>query len=117
MGVGYVLSKFYNSQERAEALVALGDLSSLKRKSCAACVAVHTFDTPLIRAPRQLRSQQVTVAYAGDRGVTDPDITLPKVGKTIKEVENLICDFAYSYVFSNGEWKVGRSKLSKFQPC
>lgn len=113
-GVGYHLQKFYNSQEHAEALIALGDLSSVYEHIAPPEGATHTFDNRYIEEGQ--RWTKVTTAYGRDRGETDPEIIKPKIGKSIKEVENLICDFAHSYVFSNGEWKVDRKKLSKYHP-
>lgn len=115
-GVGFMLANHYNTQERAEALVALGDISSLKENLAPPEGVIHTFDKPYCEDPKDNYARsKVTVAYGRDRGENDPSVCKPKVGKSIKSVECQICDFAYTYVFSNGEWKVGRSKLSKFQ--
>lgn len=94
LGVGAKLHIHYNSQEKAEALIALGDLSSLREKLAPEEGTTHTFDNP---------QADVTVAYGRDRGETDPDYTHPKTGKTVEEVSNKI-DCAYIYVFRNGRW-------------
>lgn len=117
-GVGYHLHNFYNSQERAEALIALGDLSTLKENLEPPEGVTHTFDAPYIEDVKANRAtSKVTVAYGRDRGETDPEICKPKIGKTIKQVEDMICDFAHSYVFANGKWKVDRKDLAKFHPA
>ena len=56
---GAILLKHYNTQEKVEALLALGDISSLKEST--ECPYGHSFDTPL---PHH------TVAYGRDRGET-----------------------------------------------
>lgn len=118
MGVGYHLFHHYATQEKVEALIALGDISTLKENVAPPDGVIHTFDAPYIEdAKANHATSKVTVAYGRDRGETDPSIINPKIGKSIKQVEDMICDFAHSYVFSNGEWKVDRKKLSKFHPA
>ncbi len=117
-GVGFHLFNHYNTLEKVKALVELGDLSTLKENLAPPLGVVHTFDNPYI-GNRSKKSNPadstVTVACGRDRGETDPDCIKPKIGRSIKEVEGKICDFAHSYVFSNGEWKVDRKKLSIYQ--
>lgn len=104
LGVGYKLHSIYNTQEKVEALVELGDLSSLRDKLSPEPGTIHTFDKP---------QTGVTVAYGRDRGEKD---VAYKVGKTVLEVEDLISDFAYSYVFKNGSWRVRHYSRKTFKP-
>ena len=102
---GKILLEHYNSQERAEALIALGDLSSLRENLAPPEGVVHTFDN--------YSQIKVTVAYGRDRGQTSPDYIHPKVGKSPDEVADQI-DCAYIYVFRNGRWlykSIGRKTL------
>lgn len=117
-GVGNILFNFYNSQERAEALIALGDVSAVYEHLAPPEGITQTFDKRYIEQGQKWT--KVTFAYGRDNGDTDPERILPKVGRSANQVADLICDFAYCYVFSNGEWKfgeckVGRTKLSKLQ--
>jgi len=59
-----ILKKHYNSQEMAELLVSLGDLSSLQERPSPRMGEYHTFDKPI---------SDVCVAYGRDRGETDCD--------------------------------------------
>lgn len=111
---GKILLEHYNSQERVEALIALGDLSSLRENLAPPEGVVHTFDKPYMENPHDNYSHtKVTVAYGRDRGETSPDYILPKVGKSPDEVADQI-DCAYIYVFRNGRWlykSIGRKTL------
>jgi len=116
--VGFHLFNHYNSQERAEALVALGDISGLYEHLAPPPGKKHSMDNRYIEPGDKWT--RITTAYGRDDGQTDPERVLPKVGRSANQVADLIHDFAYCYVFSNGEWKfgeckVGRTKLSKVQ--
>lgn len=91
---GRILFEHYNSQERAEALVAPGDMSSLAEQ----CTKPkgHSFDK---------RVEGYTVYYGRDRGETG---TEAKVGKTLHEVwpkQDTWTEF--TYVWDDGKWWVG----------
>jgi hypothetical protein len=91
-GVGAVLEAYYTDKERVEALLALGDISSLGCKlseedACAvgdiACI-----------------SPEVTVAYHRDRG---EQLNPCKVDLSLDSFKR--SDFGdYAYVFTAGEW-------------
>lgn len=103
--VGKMLFNHYNTLDKAEALIALGDLSSLKENLAPPEGATHTFDNPYVEdKTSNYASSKVTVAYGRDRGETDPDFVHPKAGKTVDEVSDKI-DCAYVYVFRNGAWR------------
>lgn len=89
---GKILQEHYNSLERAEALVAIGDLSSLA-PSCD-CPEGHSFDTP---------AEGYCVAYGRDRG---EDGTAPNVFETLSDYRSNFQDEEYNYLFRNGEWEV-----------
>lgn len=68
-GVGKTLHEHYSSQERAEALSALGAISSLAGRPLLEAPAdrSHSFDAPM---------EEVVIAYGRDRGETDVDATI-----------------------------------------
>lgn len=77
-GVGETLKEFYNTPEKVEQLLALGDISIL---------ADNLDDT---------------VAYHRDRG---EELQMGRIFDTYREmVDNVFCD--YIYVFNDGEWYV-----------
>lgn len=80
-GVGEMLRKNYTSKEQVEALMELGDLSSLGS------------------------NLQNTVAYARDRG---EEKVPPVVGKTFDRIRKEI-DHEYAYLFKDGKWHVIRA--------
>ena len=93
-GVGATLQEHYTNPEKVEALIALGDISSLSR-----CVSVnipgvtHTFDNP---------DPDVTVAYHRDRG---EKILAPSIDPDVRNFAKSFYE-QYAYVFTQqGEWK------------
>jgi hypothetical protein len=104
---GRLLQQYYASQERAEALVALGDISSL-----AETIGVkHDFDyrfkfydkygsnrQAMYEDPEYLRLARMCMAYGRDRGEKNVDAA---VGDTLEEVFE---DEEYVYVWRDGEW-------------
>lgn len=91
---GRMLLEHYNTQEKAEALVALGDMSSLD-------ISIekpsgHTFDNP---------TNGYTVFYGRDRGETGVECSVSDTlyGRRSKE--------EYNYVWENGKWSWDRGEL------
>ena len=90
---GRILQKHYNTQERAEALVALGDISSL-RENIEPTDGIHDFDNP---------QPDVTVYYGRDRGEKDVhnrkywNVDMYRLDGQQEE---------YDYLFADGEWTV-----------
>jgi hypothetical protein len=82
-----LLLNHYNSQEDAEALVALGSISSLRERIAPNEDEVHTFDESI---------KDVTIAHHRDRG----DELEQYKGKTKDDV----CDEEWYYHFEDGEW-------------
>jgi len=84
-----ILQKHYNSQEQAEALVALGDLSSLRSRLAPEAGEQHSFSNAV---------EDVCIFYGRDRGET---------GCGYATSHKPVKDFNYCYVFEDGEWKNG----------
>ena len=83
---GNILSKYYNTKEKVDDLIALGDLSSIGKKLNPTTDA-HSFDNP---------EPDVCVAYGRDRHEKD-------VGPHHRSTIN-INDEEYMYLYENGEW-------------
>jgi hypothetical protein len=62
---GVILDKYYNTQEKVEALIALGSLSCLSRST--ECPEGHSFDTPV---------DGYCIAYGRDRGEEGQEASL-----------------------------------------
>lgn len=82
-----ILTEAYATEERARALVALGDLSSLGRE----LGEKHDFNC---------RPEGVCNAYGRDRGESG---TEPHVSANMKEFETW-ADHDYTYLFKDGSW-------------
>lgn len=104
---GRLLQQHYNSQERAEALVALGDISSLGET----LGVKHDFDfyfafyekyrdngQAMYKDPEFLRLRRMCNVYGRDRGEKNVDAC---IGDTLEEV---FADEEYMYVWRDGEW-------------
>ena len=88
-----ILKKYYNSQELAEDLVSMGDMSSLAENMT--CPEGHNFDHP---------EKGYCVFYYRDRHEPWAD-TKPNVYNTLKEAwEQTHQDQEYVYEYDNG-WK------------
>ena len=95
-GVGRCLLENYNTQEKAEALVALGDLSSVGPRLAPEAGEPHTFNRP---------AQGVTVSYHRDRaeeGTEAWTVNLKEVN--LGEIVENLDDSGYLYVFMDGQW-------------
>jgi hypothetical protein len=98
---GRILQKHYNTQERAEALVALGDISSL-RENIEPSEGLHDFDNP---------QPDVNVYYGRDRGEEDVhnrkywNVDMYRLEGQQEE---------YDYLFADGEWTVRYYQTGKF---
>lgn len=92
---GYILNKHYNTKERVDNLIALGDLSILKEK-LNPTTDWHSFDK---------REPDVCVAYGRDRHEKDVG---PHHCSTID-----INAEEYMYLYENGEWYTAVTRLMK----
>lgn len=120
-GVGQKLHDHYNSQELAEALVALGDISSLGEE----IGEKHDFDygkrfyekhngnyKAQKSDPEYIRLEKMCHAYGRDRGEEDVDA---RIGDTLEEVFKRE---EFMYVWRDGAWSgmSYTSDLSELRP-
>ena len=82
-----LLLKYHNSQEAADAIVALGSISSLNPFIAPADGVEHSFDSP---------ANNVTIAYNRDR---DEDLDIETA-----DTRDELVDHEYSYCFQDGQW-------------
>lgn len=85
-----ILRQHYNTQELVDALIELGDLSSLNERIAPDAGEDHTFMSPV---------RGVTIAYHRDRGEDRARTKAQRVPILTKSE----CA-AYTYVWSNGAW-------------
>lgn len=103
-GVGATLLAHYNDAERASALVALGDISSLGPRLMPDAGTEHSYDDP---------ADGVTVAYGRDRG---------EIGAGASDVQDLAqlrglamdCGAEWLYVWDGTGWLCAKGTLSAF---
>lgn len=96
-GVGTILAGWYNTQEKAEALLELGDLNSLGTKLAPEPEMDHNYNHT---------QENVTVAYHRDRGEhLEP-------ARIYRDIINFkkhgMSDFGadYLYLYADGKWSV-----------
>ena len=103
-GAGFMLHNYYSTPEKAEELIALGSLSSLRERAAPYPGEKHTFEKPV---------KDVTVAYSRDRGEPLQIFNLPDMSssgdKAFIEKLTEISGGNYAYLFDSrkGEWLVG----------
>lgn len=94
--VGKILVENYDTKEKVEELLALGDLSSLGKRVKPNEDEIHTYENPV---------DDVTIAYHRDRGEElNPAGTYSSIEEFITEFKEAWC--SYFYVFDNGDWYV-----------
>lgn len=93
--VGARLKEFYNTKEKVEALLELGDLSSLGSKLNPDSELPHSFDD---------RQKGVTVAYGRDRGEKGTTATIYESFDHAQKEE-------YNYLFIDGQWFVSENEF------
>ena len=91
---GKLLTDHYNTQEKAEALVSLGDISSLGERIAPAPNEAHTFNHT---------ADGVTVYYGRDRG---DDYVDPIEYVDVTDYYYHLDGNEYDYLFIDGEWLV-----------
>lgn len=103
---GAILHDYYATKEKAEQLIGLGSLSSLKELVAPNPGMVHTFDEP---------NELVTVAYHRDRKepleISElPDLSASGEKEFIRRLAD-ISDAQYVYLFDErkGPWFVGKT--------
>ena len=90
---GQILNKHYNTQEKVEALIALGNISSLAPST--ECPEGHTFDTPI---------DGYCVAYGRDRGELKQEALRIGSASTYPVKE----EYLYFWVKDEQRWYVKR---------
>lgn len=98
-GVGALLHTYYNTEEKVNALIDLGDLSILGEKLIPNPDAPHSFVKP---------QEGVTVAYYRDRGENNLYIARPISIHDINSQE-------YNYIFKDGAWHYWTDTVSNIQ--
>jgi len=96
-GVGKTLLGFYNDANKSEALIRLGDLSSVGERLAPNDNESHSFDWP---------AQGVTVAYYRDRGEDGVDsIDFDSIGEWVTFFSEH-ADAEYFYIYINDDWHI-----------
>lgn len=84
-----MLSENYNTQERAEALVNLGDASFIAKRLCPSQGSIHCFGSP---------EKDVSVFYHRDRG-EDFHVSFHQTKEEVLRTQY------YTYIFEDGMWR------------
>ena len=97
-----MLDTWYNSKERAEALVNLGDASFIAKRLCPSQGSGHHFDHP---------EKYVSIFYHRDRGEPWRDNAPCLMSK-----EEVLATQYYAYIFENGCWTAyaGRKEVPDY---
>jgi len=95
-GVGYQLKNYYKSPQKVDSLIALGDISSLRKN----IGRKHNFDNYDLA-----KEKEYTTAYHRDRGEPWDDVK-PQFFKTKEEMERYFEDSwcEYLYIYEKGSW-------------
>ena len=106
---GSLLQKYYSASPKANNLIALGDISSLK----AEIGEKHDFsrlDSPLPEAEYEAKYGNMTTFYTRDRGEDTPFKVFPTLKKAEAYFEGSWCEYLYVFKYSkaddyqSGEW-------------
>ncbi len=87
---GYLLLNYYNSQEAAESLMGLGDLSCLDKSI--ECPPEHSYQNPV---------KGYSIAYGRDRGETKVEAS---TGTTYEEARKNKGEQQYNYFWNGEKW-------------
>lgn len=98
-----MLDTWYNSQERAEALVNLGDASFIAKRLVPSKDSDHSFDHP---------EKDVSIFYHRDRG----ELWRHNAPCLMSKDEVLATQY-YAYIFEDGQWKAyaGRKEVDSYE--
>lgn len=97
--LGRMLLEHYNSEEKAKALVELGDVSVVKEKLAPAEGTVHNFDY-------DKRQEGVSVFYGRDRGEDWESIKPVTIQNTVFDEHSY---YNYLYDVEEGHWLVSKN--------
>ena len=98
--LGKMLIKHYNSEEKAKALINLGDVSVVKEKLAPEEGTTHTFDN---------RQEGVSVFYNRDRGENWDDIQPIRIENTVFENPDYTIVYIYVYDVEEQAWLFTRN--------
>lgn len=98
--LGKMLIKHYNSEEKAKALVNLGDVSVVKEKLAPEEGTTHTFDN---------RQEGVSVFYNRDRGENWDDIQPIRIENPVFENPDYTIVYIYVYDVEEQTWLFTRN--------
>lgn len=98
--LGKMLIKHYNFEEKAKALVNLGDVSVVKEKLAPEEGTTHTFDN---------RQEGVSVFYNRDRGENWDDIQPIRIENTVFENPDYTIVYIYVYDVEEQAWLFTRN--------
>lgn len=90
-GVGRILEQHYTKKSKVRKLINLGDISSLR--PLVEPTGPHSFDNA---------QDDVTVAYARDRGEKGTSKRTGSLGELVEIAADMWCE--YVYLFFNGVW-------------
>jgi len=93
-GVGLTLEEHYQDQQKIDALINLGDISSLENECT--CPDGHCYSE---------QTPGFTVAYHRDRGEDWEDVK-PKEAASLSDIKNINMGQEFIYVFQDGRWHV-----------
>jgi len=96
---GVILQEHYYNSAKANHLVAMGDISSLKRNIDFPDGEFHTFDSPM---------ENVTVFYGRDRGEDGTDFATDHTFEAFFERAK-DCGADWYYIMKDGVWYVGNT--------
>lgn len=96
---GQILLDDYNSQELAEKVTSLGDMSSLGERYDP--IGVHSYENA---------EKGTTILYGRDRGETGVS---GNTFKTLEDYNNGNDWMGYDYLFKDGQWTVNGKKLTQ----
>lgn len=98
-----MLDTWYNSQERAEALVSFGDASFIAKRLAPSQDSNHHFDHP---------EEDVCIFYHRDRGEL-----WRQNAPVLMSKEEVLSTQYYAYVFEDGQWKAyaGRKEVDSYE--
>lgn len=98
---GRILCEYYETEEKAKALIALGSISSLRPRLAPEPGEVHTFSNA---------QRDITVAYYRDRGERFDEERYQSTVDYYRSTRD------YRYLFSNGIWFLHGSESNTWVP-
>ena len=102
---GKILKEFYNTTDKVNELIALGDLSSLRQE----IGDKQNFDAKFTDEPELPMSENWCMAYGRDRGESDTEAqTFETIAEWVEAEAERWCE--YFYLFDGQDWIVSNGK-------